>query len=175
VWLAVAVGVLFVWFAGGTRTVVPRWGVGAVVGLACLAAATHELVTEFGWQGRYLLPVTAAAGALAVPGIAAGLERVRRADRSVVALLATVTAVHAIAALWFLWRNMYGLRVWSPSRIPAAPLPIGRASWSPPGGHAAMLVLVLAAVTLAVSGTVRLASRIRSDARAVPGAPSRDV
>jgi hypothetical protein len=59
-------------------------------------------------------------------------------------MLFVLMAVNALSVVWFLFRNMYGVKGYG-LRLPPAPLPVGTPSWTPPLG----LGVVLGLVTLA--------------------------
>jgi Predicted membrane protein (DUF2142) len=143
-WVAIAAVATVAWSVGH-NFLVPRWTVGVVLGLGYLAALLDEYRGAWGWQGRYLLPVTAAVCVLAIPGIAKGLERWRASRRAVSWVLVMLMALDALSVVWFLFRNAYGVRVW-PHRLPSAPLPLGTPSWIPPVGIGVELALVTLAL-----------------------------
>lgn len=64
----------------------------------------------WGWQGRYLLPVTVAVCVLAVPGLMAGVERLTALQSLVPWMLLMLMAVNALSVVWFPFRNVYGVR-----------------------------------------------------------------
>ena len=142
-WISVAGVAVAMWLVG-RNTLVPRWSIGAVLGLGYLVALLDEFIGTWGWQGRYLLPVTAAVWVFAVPGLADGIERLAALRRSVPWMLFVLMAVNALSVVWFLFRNMYGVKGYG-LRLPPAPLPVGTPSWTPPLG----LGVVLGLVTLA--------------------------
>jgi hypothetical protein len=144
-WVSI-VGVAVAIWAAGRNAWLPSWLMGAVLGLGYLAALLDEYRGGWGWQGRYLLPITAAVCVLAVPGLVAGLERLASLRRLVPWMMIVLMAVNALSVVWFLFRNMYGVRA-GPGRLPATPGPAGPPSWTPPGGLG--LVLALVAVALA--------------------------
>jgi hypothetical protein len=148
-WVAVAGVALAVWFVGRS-TVVPRWSLGVFLGVGYLAALLNEYMGRWGWQGRYLLPLTAALCVFAVPGLVNGFERLAPLRRLVPAMMVVLMAVNSSAVVWFLFRNAYGVKGWQ-GRLPATPLPVGAPKWVPPFG----LGLVVALVALAfVCGVV---------------------
>jgi hypothetical protein len=147
-WVSTAALAAVIWFVG-RNTSVPRWSVGAVLGLGYLAAMLDEYSGAWGWQGRYLLPVTAAVCVLAIPGLVSGLERLSALRSLVPWMLVALMAVNALSVAWFLWRNVYGVRP-GPRRLPSTPGPVGTPSWIPPLGQG----VVLALVTLAFASGV---------------------
>jgi Predicted membrane protein (DUF2142) len=147
-WVAIT-GVAVAAWSAGRSSLVPRWSVGAVLGLGYLAAILDEYRGAWGWQGRYLLPVTAAVCVFAIPGLMNGLERWAAPRRMVEWMLVVLMGVNALSVVWFLFRNVYGVRDW-PGRLPTAPLPGGVPTWAPPLGQGAVLALV----TLAFAGGV---------------------
>jgi len=147
-WVSVAGVAVAIW-AVGRNTLVPRWSVGAVLGLAYLAALLDEFIGTWGWQGRYLLPVTAAVWVLAVPGLTNGLERLAALRRLVPWMLVVLMAVNALSVVWFLFRNVYGFKTLG-RRVPEAPLPLGAPSWTPPLGQGVVLGLVALALACGV-------------------------
>lgn len=147
-WVSVA-GVAAATWVVGLNTLVPRWSVGAVLGLGYLAGLLDEFTGAWGWQGRYLMPVTAAIWVLALPGLVTGLERLAPLRRLVPWMLVVLTAVNALSVVWFLFRNAYGVRIGS-RRLPDAPLPVGTPAWTPPGGLGVVLALVAVAFACGV-------------------------
>ena len=143
-WVSVGTVAAAIW-AMGRNTLVPRWPLGVVLGLGYLAALLDEFSGAWGWQGRYLLPVTAALWVLAIPGLMAGLGRLSASRRLVPWMLVPLLAVNALSVVWFMWRNVYGVKIWRPSLLPA-PLPVGPPSWTPPLGQGAVLALVALAL-----------------------------
>lgn len=139
-WVSVTGVAIAVW-AVGRDTFVPRWSLGVVLGLGYLAALLDEFMAAWGWQGRYLLPVTAALCVLAVPGLTTGLERLSALRALVPWMLAVLMAVNALAVPWFLFRNVYGVQT-GPRRLPNVPFPVGTPSWTPPFGQGVVLGLV---------------------------------
>jgi len=139
-WVAVGGLAVAIWVAG-RNILVPRWSVGAVLGLGYLAAMLDEFLGTWGWQGRYLLPVTAAAWVLAIPGLAKGLERLAGLRRAVPWMLVVLIGVNALGVVWFLFRNVYGFKTFG-KRLSPAPLPVGPALWIPPLGQGVVLALV---------------------------------
>lgn len=136
---------------GRTSDLPARWaGVLVVTALALVAA--HSLVAAYGYQGRYVLPVLAAAAVLLVPSLAPLRPDAFLRPRGI-ALLLALAALQGFALVWHLWRYAYGARMDNP-RLPPAPLPTAEPAWSPPPGQevvvlltgAGLLALVLAAV-----------------------------
>jgi MFS family permease len=155
-WVSVAGVAAIIWFVGRNE-LVPRWSIGVVLGLGYLAALLDEYVGAWGWQGRYLLPVTAAVFVLAVPGLMTGLGRLPALRSLVPWMTVTLMAVNALSVVWFLFRNVYGVRT-GPRRLPSAPGPVGTPAWTPPYGQGMVLALValaLACGVAAVWGQVR--------------------
>lgn len=148
-WVSIAAVAAAIW-AVGRNTSVPRWSVGAVLGLAYLAALLDEYLGAWGWQGRYLLPVTVAACVLAVPGLSAGFERLTALRSLVPWMLYVLMSVQALSVVWFLFRNIYGIRT-GPGRLPSAPWPVGTPSWSPPLGQGVVLALMAVALVSGVA------------------------
>ena len=148
-WVAVA-GVAAAAWGMGRHTLVPRWSLGTVLGLGYLAALLDEYLGGWGWQGRYLLPVTAAVCVLAVPGLMCGLERWTASRRMVSWMLVVLMAVNALSVLWFLFRNVYGVMDLSLRRLPPTPLPVGTPSWTPPLGQGVVFALVTVAFACGV-------------------------
>jgi Predicted membrane protein (DUF2142) len=148
-WVAIA-GVAAAAWSFGRNTLVPRWSVGLVLGLGYLAAMIDEYREAWGWQGRYLLPITAAVCVLAVPGLARGLERWTASRRMVPWLLVVLMAVDALSVVWFLFRNAYGVKDW-PRRLPSVPFPSGTPTWTPPPGIGVVLALVTLALACGVA------------------------
>jgi hypothetical protein len=148
VWLAIA-GMTAAAWGMGRNSLVPRWSVGVVLGVGYLAALLDEYRGAWGWQGRYLLPVTAAVCVFAIPGIAQGLERWRASERAVSWVLMALMALNALSVIWFLFRNAYGVRDW-PARLPSVPFPLAKPVWSPPTGISGVLALVMLALACGV-------------------------
>lgn len=147
-WVSVAAVGAVIWFVG-RDTVVPRWSIGMVLGLGYLAALLDEYRGAWGWQGRYLLPVTVAVCVLAVPGLMSGLERLPALRSLVPGMLVVLMAVNALSVVWFLFRNVYGVHP-GPGRLPAVPFPRGTPSWTPPFGQGVVLALVALAFVCGV-------------------------
>ena len=148
-WVSIT-GVAAAIWAVGRNNIVPRWSVGAVLGLGYLAAMLDEYSGAWGWQGRYLLPVTAAVCVLAVPGLTTGLERLSALRSLVPWMLVALMAVNALSVVWFLFRNVYGVKP-GLGRLPAAPGPVGTPSWTPPLGQGVVLALVALALACGVA------------------------
>ncbi|HEU4674608.1 MAG TPA: DUF2142 domain-containing protein [Motilibacteraceae bacterium] len=164
-WLLVAGAALGLWALGvraarSSRELLPASPAPLlpllVGGLSALVVLAHEYLTAFGWQGRYVLPVLAAVGVLAVPGLSAGLRRVRVRWTAVPLLVAPLVVVHVVALVWWMWRNVYGVRDWGVVRVPPTPLPVGTETWTPPAGQRAVYLLVLLAVLAAAAGLAAL-------------------
>jgi Predicted membrane protein (DUF2142) len=152
-WVSVASVVTVIWFVG-RNTLVPRWAVGVVLGLGYLAALLDEFKEAWGWQGRYLLPLTAALCVLAIPGLMTGLKRLSALQRLVPWIVVVLMAVNALSVVWFLYRNLYGIsRLWG--NLPSAPLPVGPPSWTPPLGQGVVLGLVALALACGVVALMR--------------------
>lgn len=149
-WMAVAGVAVAAWFVGRS-TIMPRWPVGAVLGLGCVAAMLDEYSGGWGWQGRYLLPLTAAVCVFAVPGLANGLTRLAELRSMIPWMLVVLMAVNALSVVWFLFRNVYGIRDWQ-RRLPLAPLPGGTTSWDPPLGLGVVPAIVTLAMACGVMG-----------------------
>ena len=147
-WVSVTGAAPAVWIEGRSRFM-PRWAVGAVLGLGYLAAMLDEYKGVWGWQGRYLLPVTAAVCDFAVPGLAHGLERLAALRRAVPWMMVVLMAVNALSVVWFLFLNVYGVTIW-PRRLPPTPLPTSTPSWAPPLGQGFVLALVALALACGV-------------------------
>jgi hypothetical protein len=143
-WVSIVGVAVAIWVAGRNAWV-PSWSVGAVLGLGYLAALLDEYRGGWGWQGRYLLPITAAVWVLAIPGLVTGLERLAPLRRLVPWMMIVLMAVNALSVVWFLFRNMYGVRV-GPGRLPSTPGPTGPPSWTPPIGQGVVLALVSVAL-----------------------------
>jgi len=154
-WVAVAGVALAVWVVGRSN-LVPRWSLGVFLGVGYLAALLDEYLGHWGWQGRYLLPLTAAMCVFALPGLMNGFERLAPLRRVVPAMMVVLMAVNSLAVVWFLLRNAYGVKGW-PGRLPATPLPLGTPKWVPPFG----LGLVVAVVALAFACGVVAAWKLR--------------
>ena len=148
-WVSIAAMAAVIWFVG-RNDCVPRWSIGAVLGLGYLAALLDEYKGAWAWQGRYLLPVAAAICVLAVPGLLAGLERLSALRSLVPWMMVALMAVDAVSVAWFLFRNVYGLRI-SPGRLPSVPRPVGTPSWTPPYGQGVVLALVGLALATGVA------------------------
>ena len=173
-WVAITAVATAAW-AMGRRTLVPRWSLGAVLGLGYLAALLEEYAGGWVWQGRYLLPVTAAVCVFALPGLKSGLERWKASEATVSGMLVVLMAVNALAVLWFLFRNVYGVLNLTLRRIPSTPLPVGAATWIPPLGQPVVLVLVTEALACGVAAVWALrpvSSDMPAEATTKPG-PSR--
>jgi len=153
-WVAVVGVALAVWIVGRS-TLVPRWSMGVILGLGYLAALLDEYRGQWGWQGRYLLPVTAALCVFAIPGLANGFERLAPLRRVVPAMMVVLMAVNSLAVVWFLLRNAYGVKGY-PARLPSTPLPLGTARWVPPFGLGFVVALVALALACGVVAVWKL-------------------
>ena len=162
-WAFVA-GVAVVIWVVGRNTLVPRWSVGAILGIGYLAALAHEFIGAWGWQGRYLLPLTAAVWVFVLPGLANGLERLAALRRVVSWMLGLLMAVNALSVVWFLFRNVYGVKSFG-RRLPPAPLPIGGMKWIPPLGQGVVLSLVALALVCGLAALWMLRSEHRDAER----------
>jgi len=149
VWVSVAGVAAIIWFVG-RNGLVPRWSIGVVLVLGYLAAMLDEYVGAWGWQGRYLLPVTAAVFVLAVPGLVSGLERLSALRNLLPWMTVTLMAVNALSVVWFLFRNVYGVKT-GPRRLPSAPGPVGTPAWTPLYGQGVVLALVVLALACGVA------------------------
>jgi hypothetical protein len=146
-WLLIA-GVAAAAWSVARNIFMPRWYLGMVLGLGYLAALLNEYRGAWAWQGRYLLPITAAVCVFAVPGLVKGLEEWTASRQAVPWMLTLLMAVNALSVVWFLFRNAYGVKDW-PGQSPLDPVPIPTRtpSWTPPPG----LGVVLALATLALA------------------------
>ena len=163
VWVSVAGVAAIIWFVGRNE-LVPRWSIGVVLGLGYLAALLDEYVGAWGWQGRYLLPVTAAVLVLAVPGLVSGLERLSALRSLLPWMTVTLMAVNALSVVWFLFRNVYGVKT-GPRRLPSAPGPVGTPAWTPLYGQGVVLALVALALACGVAAVWALRAGPTSNAR----------
>jgi hypothetical protein len=154
-WVAVA-GVAVAAWSRGRSSLVPRWSVGAVLGLGYLVALLDEYMGGWGWQGRYLLPVTAAVCVFGVPGLMNGLERWAASRRLISWMLVVLMAVNALSVIWFLFRNVYGLTNLDLRRLPSVPLPASTPSWTPPLGSGVVLALVTLALACGIVAVWKL-------------------
>lgn len=153
-WVAVVGVALAVWIVGRS-TLVPRWSMGVILGLGYLVALLDEYRGQWGWQGRYLLPVTAALCVFAVPGLVDGFERLAPLRRVVPAMMVVLMAVNSLAVVWFLFRNAYGVKGY-PARLPSTPLPLGTARWAPPFGVGFVVALVALSLACGVVAVWKL-------------------
>jgi hypothetical protein len=167
-WVSIT-GVAAAIWAVGRNKIVPQWSVGAVLGLGYLAALLDEYSGAWGWQGRYLLPVTAAVCVLAVPGLTKGLEKLSALRSLVPWMMVALMAVNALSVVWFLFRNVYGVKT-GPGRLPSAPGPVGPPSWTPPLGQGVVLALVALALACGIAAVWTLGT----DARVQRTAPTTD-
>lgn len=142
-WVSVSGVASVIWVVGRNR-LMPHWAVGAILGLGYLVALLDEYKEAWGWQGRYLLTVTAAVWVLAVPGLSQGLERLAGLRQVVPWMLGVLMSVNALSLVWFLFRNVYGVTVW-PRRLPPVPLPSSPPSWAPVIGQGFVLALMAVA------------------------------
>jgi len=172
-WVAITAVAAAAW-AMGRHTLVPRWSLGAVLGLGYLAALLEEYTGGWVWQGRYLLPVTAAVCVFALPGLKSGLERWKASKAMVSGMLVVLMAVNALSVLWFLLRNAYGVLNLTLRRIPSTPLPVGTAKWIPPLGGQPMVVglvtVAFACGVVAVWALRPVSSDMPPEAATKPGA-----
>ena len=155
-WVSITGAAVAVWSVGRSL-VMPRWSVAAVLVLGYLAAMLDEYRQAWGWQGRYLLPIAAAVCVFAIPGVKNGFERWTASRRVVPWMLVVLMAVNALSVVWFLFRNMYGVKTW-PRRLPVAPLPVGTPGWVPPFGVVPVLALVILALACGVGAVWTLPS-----------------
>ena len=154
-WLAVASAAVVIWLMG-RNPFMPRWPVGAVLGLGYLVALLDEYAGAWGWQGRYLLPVTAAACVFAVPGIATVLTQFSALRRLVPPMLVTLITVNVLGVVWFLFRNVHGIEPWVRRRLPDNPLPLGASSWTPLLGEGFVLTLAMLALACGIVSVWKL-------------------
>ncbi|GAB4071661.1 hypothetical protein GCM10028777_40600 [Angustibacter speluncae] len=133
-----------------------RW-VAAFAVTALVVVVVHSVLTAYGYQGRYVLPVLAAAAVLLVPSLAPLRPDAFLRPRGI-ALLLALAALQGFALLWHLWRYAYGARMDNP-RLPPAPLPTAEPAWSPPPGQE-IVVLLTGAGLLALVVAVVLAGRL---------------
>jgi hypothetical protein len=128
--------------------------------------AVHSYVAAYGWQGRYVLPVVAAAVVLCVPamrGDALGAGSVRRL---VVRCSAGLLFLQVAILLWNMWRYVYGVD-YTEARLPPIPLVMETARWTPVVGQVTIVLVAVLGVCLlgaAIASTVP-----RRAERAVPG------
>jgi hypothetical protein len=155
IWLSVASVAVAIWFLG-RNSLVPRWSMGVFLALGYLAALLDEYRGAWGWQGRYLLPITAAACVFAVPGIATGLRQMSASRRLVPPMLVVLMSINALSVVWFLLRNVYGINLWTRRRLPSNPFPMGEPSWAPPLGQGVVLTLVALALALGLVAVWKL-------------------
>jgi Predicted membrane protein (DUF2142) len=173
-WVAVTAVAAAAWVMG-RHTLVPRWSLGAVLGLGYLAALLEEYAGGWVWQGRYLLPVTAAVCVFALPGLKSGLERWKASEAMVCGMLVVLMAVNALSVVWFLFRNEYGVLDLTLRRIPSTPLPVGMAKWIPPLGQSVVLVLVTLALAGGVVAVWALAPALRAASSQLPPEASSEM
>jgi Predicted membrane protein (DUF2142) len=150
VWVSI-VGVAAAAWGMGRSSLVPRWSLLAILGLGYSTALIDEYMGGWGWQGRYLLPVTAAVSVFAVPGLQDGLERWTASRRLVSWMLGALMAVNALSVVWFLFRNVYGITNLDLRRLPPVPLPAGTSSWPPPLGTGVVVALVTLALACGIA------------------------
>lgn len=148
VWVSIVALLAAIWGVGRSPFL-PRWYVGAVLGLGYLAALFDEYRGGWGWQARYLIPVTAAVCVFAIPGLVSGLERWTATRSMLPWMLAVLMALNALSVIWFLFRNIYGVKNWLP-RTPSAPLPVGPPGWTPPLGQGTVFALVTVALACGI-------------------------
>jgi hypothetical protein len=157
-WLLIA-GVAVAAWSVGRDTFMPRWYLGVVLGLGYLVAIIDEYRGAWGWQGRYLLPITAALCVFAVPGLVKGFAGWSASRKVVPWMLTMLMAVNALSVVWFLFRNAYGIEGW-PRRLDPAPMPSFAPSWTPPPGIGVVLALVTMALTCGVVAVWKLRSEV---------------
>lgn len=119
----------------------------------------------FSWQGRYGVPVYAAAFILMIPTIDARwaqLSEVRRRRYSL-GTSATALALSCCASAVVLFRYQYGYRVFS-QRFAAFPTPTGEPSWHPVLLPGMSLLTLSACGTVALFAALYVATRIRKTA-----------
>jgi Predicted membrane protein (DUF2142) len=165
-WVSVVGMAAAIWVVSRS-TLVPQWPVDAVLVLGYLAALLDEYRGGWGWQGRYLLPVTAAVCVFAVPGLMNGLKQMAALRRLVPWMMVVLMAVNALSVVWFLFRNVYGVRDWQ-RRLPLALLPSRTPFWTPPLGQGIVLALAGMALACGVVAVWALRPLYSSDATLRP-------
>jgi hypothetical protein len=147
-WLIAGTFILSETFRSTSSWLNPVFSIVIVVCFTLVATISEELLSNFGWQGRYLLPMSSAVLAFLIPHfselLTKGLVRLSILKVAGVSLI----LIEGLAMIWYLWRNMYGVSIWSTMRIPEAPLPVGDFSWQPPI-IGASLFMILCLVFLA--------------------------
>ncbi|KSW29258.1 DUF2142 domain-containing protein [Cellulomonas sp. B6] len=160
----------------GARPGEPRAGLAAgFTATAALVVAVQSYADAFGWQGRYWLPVLAAAAVLLVPAMHGRALPPARMRRTVVTASAVLLTVGLGALTWSALRYAYGIG-YVEGRFPPVPLVTQEQAWAPTGGLGVVL-------TAAAAGTVLLALAVGlvppQGARSAPEverpAPAEDV
>ena len=136
------------WIRNQTATR-PRNGIITSTVLGLIIVFGDELISSFGWQGRYILPLTAGITLYLIPHFSHLFDTFQLNSNVIWRSSQILVAVNTFAILWFLWRNMFGVQLWSNMRIPRAPLPVGQFSWEPVYfGYAAFIIFLILSSTL---------------------------
>ncbi|GIG25982.1 DUF2142 domain-containing protein [Cellulomonas denverensis] len=164
--LVVPAAVLGALAAGARRPAVRPWAAAGFLTLTLLAIVLHTFVTGFGWQGRYILALFAAAVVLLTPALQGQALSARQRRRAGLVALASATLVMAVSLTLVLWRYIYGT---APvfMRFPDLPYPHRAEQWTPLVGQAG--VFVLAGIGLVLVAVAAVGSLVRDGGAPVPG------
>lgn len=157
-WLGATGTLALLWSLSPAARELPTRVVPLVLAAGLVAVLGHSWLTAFGWQGRYVLPLTAAVAVFAIPrlerGTADGVAR-----RLVTWSALTAVGVHALAIGWVASIHAYGLRD-VVGHLPQLPLGDG-SSWVPYVGVSGEWLLS-SVVLLGGAGAVLLLSGPRA-------------
>ena len=135
----------------------PRYSLTAGISLILTSTLIFEYVSNFGWQGRYLLPLMGMLIIISLPHLSHLFATNSINNQMISFAVGCILSLNIFSLFWFVWRNMYGVSVFTGNRIPAAPLPVGDALWHPRIlGYSLFILLVLTSAY----GTLRGSSSI---------------
>jgi hypothetical protein len=133
----------------------PTYALSAGIGLILISTLILEYVSNFGWQGRYLLPLLGMLIVIVLPHLSHLFVTDLIDNRLIPFTVRVILSLNIFSLFWFVWRNMYGVSVFTGNRIPAAPLPLGDATWHPRIlGYSLFILLILTSAYGTLRGSV---------------------
>ena len=162
-WIASISAILAQGYVRNQTSIRPRNGIITSVVLGLVIVFGDDLISNFGWQGRYVLPLTVGLTLFLIPHFSYLFDTFQLNSNVIWRSSQILVGINAFAILWFLWRNMFGIQLWSSMRIPKAPLPVGQFSWEPVYfGYAVFMIFLILSSALTLNKLNNL-FRVKSD------------